>query len=126
MTTPVAHVPTTTQVDIRRVLTYVLIAAMAAALAAVVVFGLQGAEDTAPAAEADNVREWTRTELLDHLTRINGYAVTGTAASGMAGTISSTAGTAPATDVTQEETLERLYRINGVFPASPVVPPSVR
>lgn len=120
MTTPAAHVPTTTPVDLRRVLTYLLIAAGVAALLAVIVLGLQ-AEEAAPPAEADNVREWTRTELLDHLARINGVAVTGTAA-----TTASTAGTAPATDVTQEETLERLYRINSVFPASPAVPPSVR
>ncbi len=71
MTTPVAHVPTTTQVDLRRVLTYLLLAAGAVALLAAIVLGLQ-AEDTAPVAEADNVREWTRTELLDHLARING------------------------------------------------------
>lgn len=132
MTTPAAHVPTTATVDLRRVLTYLLAAAGAIALTAAVVLGLQGEAPTT-SAEADNVRDWSRTELLDHLARINGYAVTGTAASATpasasttTATSTSTGTTAPSTDVTQEETLERLYRINGVFPQSAIVPPSVR
>lgn len=118
MTTPAIHVPTTAP-TYERMRTPLLVAiAVAAVFAAALTIGLPG-DAPAPSTSADAVREWTRAEVIDHLTRVNGLAGSGAAAS-----TSSSVGTSA--DTSQDATLQELYRINGVFPAEPVVPATAR
>lgn len=119
MTTPAAHLPHTAP-SYRSLLPYalgVVAVAVAIALALPLFTGSDGAPSTT---SGDATREWTRTETIDHLIRVNGLAGGGAVAG------SAAAASVATQEVTRDDVLDRLYRINGVTPPEPEVPAHVR
>lgn len=115
MTTPATHLPRT-DTDYRSLLPYALgVVALAVAIALALPL-FTGSGGTPSATQGDATREWTRTETIEHLTRINGLAGTGPAAASSVAT----------QEVPRDDVLDRLYRINGVTPPEPEVPAHVR
>ena len=119
MTTPAANLPRT-DTDYRSLLFYALgVVAVAVAIALALPL-FSGSDGTPSATPGDATREWTRTETIDHLIRINGLAGGGAVTSSAAG--SSVADQ----EATRDDVLDRLYRINGVTPPEAQVPAHVR